>query len=64
MDHSADIYCAVIASATQQALTVVGNLTLRNWGEHNQGEGQNDNATHYLMLYGVCVTALVETIRC
>jgi ATP-binding cassette subfamily C (CFTR/MRP) protein 1 len=43
----------VLAAILLQAFTLAGNLTLRNWGEHNQDQGHSRDAFRYLLLYGV-----------
>ena len=37
----------------QQATSVLGTLTLRYWGEHNQEIGDNSNMFKYLLVYGL-----------
>jgi ATP-binding cassette subfamily C (CFTR/MRP) protein 1 len=39
--------------AGQQATSVLGTLTLRYWGEHNQELGNNSNMFKYLLVYGL-----------
>ncbi|KAJ7504548.1 P-loop containing nucleoside triphosphate hydrolase protein [Mycena galericulata] len=43
----------VLAAVSQQAMTLLGNLTLRNWGEHNLQMGDNSGMFKYLLIYGV-----------
>ncbi|KAJ6591736.1 P-loop containing nucleoside triphosphate hydrolase protein [Mycena vulgaris] len=43
----------ILAAASQQALTLLGNLTLRNWGEHNREMGDNSGMFKYLLIYGL-----------
>jgi ATP-binding cassette subfamily C (CFTR/MRP) protein 1 len=37
----------------QQATSVLGTLTLRYWGEHNQERGNNSSMFKYLLVYGL-----------
>ena len=37
----------------QQAASVLGTLTLRYWGEHNQEVGDNSSMFTYLLVYGL-----------
>ncbi|KAJ7760397.1 P-loop containing nucleoside triphosphate hydrolase protein [Mycena metata] len=37
----------------QQAMTLLGNLTLRSWGEHNREMGGNSGMFRYLLIYGL-----------
>ena len=37
----------------QEATSVLGTLTLRYWGEHNQEIGNNSNKFKYLLIYGL-----------
>ena len=39
--------------AGQQATSVLGTLTLRYWGEHNQELGNNSSMFKYLLVYGL-----------
>ena len=43
----------LITIAAQQASSVLGTLTLRYWGEHNQELGNNSNMFKYLLVYGL-----------
>ena len=43
----------LLATILQQAATVVGNLVLRSWGEHNQQAGNNSNMGKYMLVYGL-----------
>jgi ATP-binding cassette subfamily C (CFTR/MRP) protein 1 len=54
----ADVPPTVFMTVAQQALNLASNLTLRNWGEHNQGQGHSRDAFHYLALYGVRALAV------
>ncbi len=42
----------VLATVSQQALSVMANLTLRDWGEHNRAVGGNTGMLKYLLFYG------------
>jgi ATP-binding cassette, subfamily C (CFTR/MRP), member 1 len=37
----------------QQALVLLSNLTLRTWGERNAEHGNNTEAFHYVLIYGL-----------
>ncbi|KAK0202906.1 P-loop containing nucleoside triphosphate hydrolase protein [Desarmillaria ectypa] len=41
------------AIVAQQASSVLGNLVLRNWGEHNREMGNNTGMLKYLIIYGM-----------
>ena len=43
----------LITIAGQQAASVLGTLTLRYWGEHNQELGNNSSMFNYLLVYGL-----------
>ena len=43
----------LLATATQQASSVLASLTLRYWGEHNQQLGNNSGMFQYLLVYGL-----------
>ena len=43
----------LITIAGQQASSVLGTLTLRYWGEHNQELGNNSSMFKYLLIYGL-----------
>lgn len=45
------VYC--VAAVFQQAMTLLGNLTLRSWGEHNREIGNNQGMFKYLLIYGL-----------
>ncbi len=40
------------AIVAQQASSVLGNLVLRSWGEHNREMGSNAGMLKYLIIYG------------
>ncbi|KAF7294499.1 hypothetical protein MKEN_01442500 [Mycena kentingensis (nom. inval.)] len=42
----------IIFSVLQQLAGLLGNLTLRAWGEHNSETGDNSGMFKYLMIYG------------
>ncbi|KAJ7695169.1 metal resistance protein YCF1 [Mycena rosella] len=42
----------LLATVAQQATSLLGNLTLRNWGEHNREMGDNSGMFKYLLIYG------------
>ncbi|KAJ7043446.1 P-loop containing nucleoside triphosphate hydrolase protein [Mycena alexandri] len=41
------------ATFGQQAMTLLGNLALRSWGEHNRERGDNSGMFRYLLIYGL-----------
>ena len=43
----------LLTVSAQQATSVLGTLTLRYWGEHNQEIGNNSNKFKYLLVYGL-----------
>ncbi|KZT65750.1 multidrug resistance-associated ABC transporter [Daedalea quercina L-15889] len=43
----------VVCMVLQQVLSVLGNNTLRAWGEHNLNAGSNRDAFWYLLMYGL-----------
>ncbi|KAJ6474594.1 multidrug resistance-associated ABC transporter [Mycena vitilis] len=43
----------LLATITQQAMTLFGNLALRSWGEHNREMGDNSGMVKYLLVYGL-----------
>ena len=43
----------ILTISGQQATTVLGTLTLRYWGEHNQEVGDNSSKFKYLLVYGL-----------
>ncbi|KAH9924719.1 metal resistance protein YCF1 [Fomitopsis serialis] len=43
----------VVCMVLQQVTSVLGNNTLRAWGEHNLTTGSNKDAFWYLMMYGL-----------
>ncbi|KAJ8094347.1 hypothetical protein PM082_010781 [Marasmius tenuissimus] len=44
----------VLLSVLSQILSVLANLVLRSWGEHNREEGSNAGMFRFLLLYGIC----------
>ncbi|KAL0574610.1 hypothetical protein V5O48_007360 [Marasmius crinis-equi] len=44
----------LFSSLLSQVVSVLANLVLRSWGEHNLEEGSNAGMFRYLLLYGVC----------
>lgn len=49
----------LFATVLQQASSVLGNVVLREWGEHNRSEGGNSGTGRYLLGYGMCSLASV-----
>jgi ATP-binding cassette, subfamily C (CFTR/MRP), member 1 len=49
----------LICVVLQQASQVLANVTLKQWGEHNQEAGGNSNMSSYLVLYGLCSTSTI-----
>lgn len=43
----------LFATLLQQAASVLANITLRNWGEHNRESGDNSGMFNYLLAYGL-----------
>lgn len=43
----------LIATLLQQAVSVLANITLRDWGEHNRESGDNSGMFKYLLGYGL-----------
>ncbi|KAJ7077902.1 P-loop containing nucleoside triphosphate hydrolase protein [Mycena belliarum] len=43
----------IFAALAQQAMSLLGNLTLRAWGEHNREMGDNSGLFKYLLVYGI-----------
>jgi len=43
----------LFTTVASQGVSVLGNLTLRGWGEHNKDAGTNDGMFKYLLLYGL-----------
>lgn len=43
----------LVANILQQAASVLANITLRNWGEHNREFGDNSGMFNYLLGYGL-----------
>ncbi|KAJ7248513.1 P-loop containing nucleoside triphosphate hydrolase protein [Mycena rebaudengoi] len=50
----------VVAALSQEAMSLLGNITLRNWGEYNRNSGDNSGMFKYLLAYGLL--ALSSTI--
>lgn len=42
----------LLAVLGQQLTSMLANLTLRNWGEHNRKSGSNTDVMRYLIVYG------------
>ncbi|THH19236.1 hypothetical protein EW146_g1884 [Bondarzewia mesenterica] len=42
----------LIATLLQQALSILANVSLKSWGEHNRESGSNAQAGRFLLLYG------------
>jgi hypothetical protein len=49
----AGFYGFLLAVLAQQAVNILGNLTLRDWGEHNRNTGSNSGMDKYLLAYGL-----------
>lgn len=49
------LVCVIV----QQASQVLANVTLKQWGEHNQKVGDNSGMSSYLLFYGLCSTATI-----
>ncbi|THU99163.1 multidrug resistance-associated ABC transporter [Dendrothele bispora CBS 962.96] len=43
----------LFTTVASQGVSVLGNLALRSWGEHNREVGSNDGMVKYLLLYGL-----------
>ncbi|KAJ7126538.1 P-loop containing nucleoside triphosphate hydrolase protein [Mycena crocata] len=43
----------LLAASAQQVMTLLGNLALRSWGEHNREMGDNSGMFKYLLIYGL-----------
>ncbi|KAF9048225.1 multidrug resistance-associated ABC transporter [Hymenopellis radicata] len=43
----------LLAIVLQQAASVLSNLVLRSWGEHNSQMGDNSNMWRYMLVYGL-----------
>ncbi|KAK7030741.1 P-loop containing nucleoside triphosphate hydrolase protein [Favolaschia claudopus] len=43
----------LLSTVSQQAMTLLGNLALRSWGEHNHEAGDNTSMIKYLFIYGL-----------
>lgn len=43
----------LIAILLQQGLSVLANITLRDWGEHNRESGDNSGMFKFLLTYGL-----------
>lgn len=43
----------LLAVIAQQAVNILANLTLRDWGEHNRNSGGNSGMGRYLLAYGL-----------
>jgi ATP-binding cassette subfamily C (CFTR/MRP) protein 1 len=43
----------LVATLLQQVMSVLANITLRNWGEHNLEAGDNSGMFNYLLGYGL-----------
>ena len=43
----------LLTTILQQAVSVLANLTLRSWGEHNGETGNNSGMLKYLVIYGL-----------
>ena len=50
---TAGFFFFVFTTILQQAASVLGNLTLRSWGEHNGETGNNSGMLKYLVIYGL-----------
>ncbi|KAF8586432.1 metal resistance protein YCF1 [Ramaria rubella] len=48
-----------LSTIMQQTFQVLANVTLKQWGEHNQEVGNNSGMSLYLLLYGLCSTATI-----
>lgn len=49
----------LVCTIVQQASQVLANVTLKQWGEHNQRMGDNSGMSTYLLLYGLCSTGTI-----
>ncbi|KAF8527278.1 P-loop containing nucleoside triphosphate hydrolase protein [Gautieria morchelliformis] len=49
----------LVSVIAQQASNVLANVTLKQWGEHNQEMGSNSGMSSYLVLYGLCSIATI-----
>lgn len=49
----------LMSVVAQQGSQVLANVTLKQWGEHNQKAGSNADMSTYLMLYGLCSTSTI-----
>lgn len=49
----------LVSVIVTQASQVLANVTLKQWGEHNQKMGDNSGMSSYLLLYGLCSTATI-----
>ncbi|KAF8513407.1 P-loop containing nucleoside triphosphate hydrolase protein [Hysterangium stoloniferum] len=43
----------IVAIIMQQACQLLSNITLQQWGEHNQKTGDNSDMIFYLIVYGI-----------
>ncbi|KAJ6621301.1 metal resistance protein YCF1 [Mycena sp. CBHHK59/15] len=43
----------LLCTAAQQVMALLGNLSLRSWGEHNREMGDNSGMLRYLLIYGL-----------
>ena len=43
----------LLATIAQQGASILGNVVLRAWGEHNRAEGDNSGMGKYLLAYGM-----------
>ncbi|KAG6837154.1 hypothetical protein H0H93_013744 [Arthromyces matolae] len=49
----AGFFFFLLTTVLQQAVSVLANFTLRDWGEHNRKTGTNEGMIRYLALYGI-----------
>ncbi|KAI3619753.1 metal resistance protein ycf1 [Moniliophthora roreri] len=49
----------LIMTIASQAASLMGNLVLRSWGEHNREVGSNDGMFKYLLVYGLATLSSV-----
>ena len=49
----------LLAAVAQQGASVLSNVVLRSWGEHNREEGSNQGMGRYLLAYGISSLASV-----
>lgn len=43
----------LLATITQQGTSILGNIVLKSWGEHNRQTGSNSGMAEYLIAYGL-----------